>query len=167
MRDKQAQLHKKSTLKKAFHRTSFSSKENVGFFGEIVPQKSPSLPYEKQQPYRGFTRSKICTLIKPIMARLSDGSGVAQYTLKTSRSGIAPLCRKFCAPSVRGELRHTHFKVWQKSTGDIYTCTFALYHIYFCLSIKYKHLFVFLLKFLLAPIFYRSLPTKRSREQSR
>ena len=71
-------LLKNGTLIKPVIARLFLAMGHNGFFGKIVSQKSPSLPDEKQQPYKGFTRSKICTLTKPITARLSDGSGAAR-----------------------------------------------------------------------------------------
>ena len=69
------------------------------------------------------------------MARLSDGSGAAQCAENLAEQ-ITLRCAENSAqtPSIRGELRHTRFKVWQKSTGDIV-------HLYSCI-ISYIFLFV-------------------------
>ena len=161
---------KNGTLIKPFIAHLFQAKKSIGFFGKIVSQKSPSLPDEKQQPYKGFTRSKICTLIKPKTARLSDGSGAAQYSLKTSRSKFLSATQEYffcaCTSLSKGKLHLTHFQVWQKSIGDISTYTLVLYLVFSILSIKYKHTFVIhrlkfnqnriLLDFLSSKIYYLS-----------
>lgn len=77
------------------------------------------------------------------MARLSDGSGAARFALKSLQS-IA-LCGAVISALnslIGGE--YLHSKVRQKSTGNTFACTLALYHIESCLSIFREHMFVIL-----------------------
>ena len=67
------------------------------------------------------------------MARLSGGSGAARFALKSLQSFA--LCGAVISALnslIGGE--YPHSKVRQKSTGDSFACTLALYHIKLSLS---------------------------------
>ena len=69
------------------------------------------------------------------MARLSDGSGAARFALKSIQS-IALCGAVISAINSLVEGEYLHSKVRQKSTGNTFTCTLALYHVKVSLSIE-------------------------------
>lgn len=95
---------------------------------------------------RGFTPKKAHAYKSPVLARLSDGSGLfpprilsAQQLRSIQLRGAISLC---ALPPTR-EYAIPNIYVRQKSTGNFHAYTLALYHILLLLSIQNKHLFVY------------------------
>lgn len=77
------------------------------------------------------------------MARLSDGSGAARFALKSLQS-IALCGAVISALNSLSVGEYPYSKVRRKSTGNIFACALALYHIKLLLSIEMQT-FVYIL----------------------
>ncbi len=143
-------------LKKWYSYKSLSSRAFFGQWGitafseKSYHKKAPHRPTKNNNQTKVSRVQKIVHLKSPILARLSDGSGAAQFALKHRGELLSPQARKTSlrAPLLawRRVLR-TNFAVRQKSIGDIPSYTLALYHICSVLSIKANICLYFILVF--------------------
>ena len=123
---------KKSTLIKAFHRTSFPTKEITTYFEKTVTQNKPV--FARRKTTRGFAR-KNCTLTKPFRGasfrRLGCSASCAEILTELCALRRSHICAN---PLLKGE--YPYSKVRKKSTGNISARTLALYHIKLSMSIE-------------------------------
>ena len=87
-------LLKNCILKKACHRASFSGNGHNGFFEKSYHKKAPHRPTKNDNQTKAFCVQKFVRLKSPVLARLSDGSGTAQFALKHRGEVLSPQARK-------------------------------------------------------------------------
>ena len=93
MRDKTGSTHKKVHLKKPFIAHLFQAKRTSAFSEKLYHKKAPHCLTKNNNHIGALHVQKFVRLQSPLTAHLSDGSGAAQYALKTSRANPAPLRR--------------------------------------------------------------------------
>ena len=116
----------------------------TAFSEKSYHKKAPHRPTKNDNQTKASRVQKIVRLKSPVLARLSDGSGVAQFALK-HRGDFLRKRGKLSSAYLfsHGRVLRTNFAVRQKSIGDISTYTLALYHILSVLSIIYEQMFIF------------------------
>ena len=128
-------------LKSLSSRVFFEQWDITAFSEKSYHKKAPHRPTKNDNQTKAFAFKNLY-VYKALSWRVFQTARVQ----RSSRWNIAESITLrgailLCAHSPIRGVRRTNFKARQKSTGNFYTCTLALYHINSVLSIKYKHLF--------------------------